>query len=344
MTDNKNEIKYPTLKDVAELAGVSPITVSRVFNQKWSGKVKEETVTKVSEAARKLGYSPNQLARSLNGERTNIIAVVTGEKTGIFYDELLHKLTTKIQKTGQQALVFVADPAYGIERIVEQVNQFRVDAIIVTSPALKSDIMNFFINTKRPIVLFNRYIEQSTASAVWSDGVMGMKILIDFLKENAYKDVVFVTGPTDGHNELERDMAFIREMTNEGMPLMKVLDGDYTYESGYDLTIKLFNEGMKPEIIVCSGDNMAFGAMDALRMELGLRVPEDVSVVGFDDNPVAKLRSYDLTTIHQPFDKMIDATIEVVDRLLEDPGNQQLLAFDTHLVLRNSTKNKNEKG
>lgn len=98
MTDNKNEIKYPTLKDVAELAGVSPITVSRVFNQKWSGKVKEETVTKVSEAARKLGYSPNQLARSLNGERTNIIAVVTGEKTGIFYDELLHKLTTKYKR------------------------------------------------------------------------------------------------------------------------------------------------------------------------------------------------------------------------------------------------------
>lgn len=139
-------------------------------------------------------------------------------------------------------------------------------------------------------------------------------------------------------------MAFIREMTNASIPLMKVLDGDYTYESGYDLTIKLFNEGIKPEIIVCSGDNMAFGAMDALRMELGLRVPEDVSVVGFDDNPVAKLRSYDLTTIHQPFDKMIDATIEVVDRLLGDPGNQQLLAFDTHLVLRNSTKNKNEKG
>lgn len=195
MSDKKNEIKYPTLKDVAELAGVSPITVSRVFNDKWSGKVKEETVRKVSESARKLGYSPNQLARSLNGERTNIIAVVTGLKTGIFYDEVLHKLTTRIQQCGMQALVFVADPEYGVEKIVEQVNRFRVDAIIVTGPALKSKIMNFFTNTKRPIILFNRHIEQSSASAVWSDGVKGMADLVDFLTDKAYKKIAFISGP-----------------------------------------------------------------------------------------------------------------------------------------------------
>ncbi len=335
---NNNEIKYPTLKDVAELAGVSPITVSRVFNDKWSGRVKEETVQKVSEASRKLGYSPNQLARSLNGERTNIIAVVTGKKTGIFYDDLLHKLTTKIQKDGKQALVFVADPSYGIEKIVEQVNQFRVDAIIVTSPALKSEIMNFFTNTKRPIILFNRYIEQSTASAVWSDGILGMNRLARYLVDNNYKKIAFLTGPPEGSTELERDMAFVTGLTNLGCPPMKVLSGDYTYESGCEAALAFFKEETKPDVIVCSGDNMAFGVLDTVKDKLGLRVPQDISVVGYDDNPVAKLASYDLTTVKQPFDKMVDATIEVVNALLEEPGQQKLLSFDTQLIMRGSTR------
>ena len=338
MADNKNEIKYPTLKDVAELSGVSPITVSRVFNEKWEGRVKEETVHKVLTAARKLDYSPNQIARSLNGERTNIIAVVTGLRTGIFYDELLHNLTTKIQKNGKQALIFVADPSYGIERIVEQVNQFRVDAIIVTSPALKSEIMNFFSNTKRPIVLFNRYIEQSTASAVWSDGVFAMKKLVYFLLENGYKDIAFLTGPSEGIAELERDATFITALANGGIPPIKVINGDYTYKSGYNAAFEFFKGLKKPDVIVCSGDNMAFGVMDALKNKLGLHVPEDVSVIGYDDNPVAKLDAYDLTTIKQPFDIMIDATIDTVNKLLEDPKKQILLSFDTELIIRGSTR------
>lgn len=126
-------------------------------------------------------------------------------------------------------------------------------------------------------------------------------------------------------------------LSNKGIPPIKVLRGDYTYESGYEATTEIM-KGDKPDIIVCSGDNMAFGVMDALRHKFGMDIPKDISVVGFDDNPVSKLKSYDLTTIHQPIDEMITATIEVANSLLDDPSNQRLLAFETQLILRGSTR------
>ncbi|GAA0178778.1 LacI family DNA-binding transcriptional regulator [Clostridium sediminicola] len=325
---------FPTLIDVAKSADVSPITVSRVYNPKWEGKVRQSTVDKVLKAAKEIGYNPNGVARSLNSQRTNIIAVVMGMETGYFYAEVLNKLIHKIQESGRQALVFVADLAIGMEKVVAQVNQYRVDAIIVTSPATKSNIMNYFTNSKIPLILFNREVMNSNASAVWSDSIKAVNEIADFIFDNGFKHIGYIAGK----NENERNESFITKLKNHSIEPVYVIEGDFTYKSGYKLATKMISSKKRPDIIFCCGDNMAMGAMDAARGKFGLDVPNDISIIGFDDNSAASLEAYDLTTMRQSVDDLVNATIEVIEELLENPEKQILRRYDMELIIRSSVK------
>ncbi|MTI65078.1 MAG: LacI family transcriptional regulator [Firmicutes bacterium] len=334
MKKNNIQSTFPTLKDVAKCADVSPITVSRVFNPKWEGKVKQSTVDKVLNAAKELGYNPNGIARSLNSQKTNIIAVVMGVETGHFYKQILLKLINKIQASGRQALVFIADPTIGMEKVVDQVNQYRVDSIIVTAPATKSSIMNYFTNSKIPLIIFNREIINSNASAVWTNTLKAVNNVADFLVNNGYKNIGFISGKL----ESKRNKSFIQKLEEYNMKPIYIIEGEYTYESGYKIAIKMLTANKKPDVIFCGGDNMAMGVMDAVRLKFGLNVPNDIAVVGFDDNPVSSLQSYDLTTVKQPIDEMIDCTIDIIEELLENPNKQILREFDTELIIRSTVK------
>lgn len=337
MEKNNLQFTFPTLKDVAKYADVSPITVSRVFNPKWKGKVRQSTVDKVLDAAKELGYNPNGIARSLNSQKTNVIAVVMGVETGQFYKDVLLRLIDKIQASGRQALVFVADPAIGMKKVVQQVNQYRVDAIIVTSPATKANIMNYFTNSKIPLIVFNRKVMNSNASAVWSNTIKAVNRIADLLVDNGYKNIGFISGKA----ESERNESFIKKLKEYNVTPIHNIEGDYTYKSGYELAIQMINSNKVPDVIFCSCDNMALGAMDAVKLRFGLDVPKDIGIIGFDDNCVASLQSYDLTTMRQPLDAMIDYTIEIIEELLENPSKQILKEFDMELVIRSTVNLKN---
>ncbi|WP_461206262.1 LacI family DNA-binding transcriptional regulator [Clostridium sp. DL1XJH146] len=325
---------FPTLIDVAKCADVSPITVSRVYNPKWEGKVKQATVDKVHKAAKELGYNPNRIARSLNSHRTDIIAVVMGMETGYFYGEVLNELIAKIQESGRQALIFVADITIGMEKVVDQVNQYRVDAIIVTAPALKSNIMNYFTNSKIPIIIFNREVENSNASAVWSDSIKAVYEVAEFLVENKYEKIGYIAGK----HEEERNESFIKKLAEYNIKPIHVIEGGYDYKSGYEIATKMIASNNVPDVIFSCGDIMAMGAMDAARLRYGLNVPNDISIIGFDDTSAASLGAYDLTTMKQPLHKMVEATIEVIDELLENPEKQVIRRLEMELVIRSSTK------
>ncbi|GAA0182939.1 LacI family DNA-binding transcriptional regulator [Clostridium sediminicola] len=330
----KDGSKFATLSDVAKLANVSTITASRVYNPKWKGKVRETTVEKVHKAAKELGYNPNGIARSLISQKTNIIAVVIGPNIGFFYERVLTKLIFKIQATGRQALIFVADPSVGMEAVVAQVHHYRVDAIIVTSPATRSNIMNYFTNSKIPIILFNRAISNTNASAVWSDTIKAVDEVADFLVLNGHKFI----GCVSGEKKAERNEAFIEKLKEYNKKPVYIYEGDYSYESGYKAAIQMLTASNPPDAIFCAGDDMAMGVLDAARIEMGLNIPEDLSVIGFDDNPVAKKPAYDLTTVRQPVHEMIDATIEIIEELLENPEKQILKKIKMELVIRSTVK------
>lgn len=338
MKSNNIKFVFPTLKDVAKRAGVSPITVSRVYNPRWSGKVSQTAIDKVYEAAKELGYNANGVARSLNMQMTNIIAVVIGAVTGNFYNEVMHKLVSKIQASGRQALVFVADPTFGMDNIVAAVNYYRVDAIIITSSATKSNIMNYFTNSKIPLILFNREVMNSNASAVWGNSSKATIEIADFLVNNGHRQIGFILGTY----ETERDESFVKKLEELKMAPVCIYKGEYTYNTGYDAARKILTAPNIPDVVFCSDDNMAMGVMDAARYEFGLKIPQNLSVIGFDDNPTARLKSYDLTTMRQPVDSMIDGTIEIIEELLKNPGKQILKKYDMELIVRSSVKTLNK--
>lgn len=333
--------KLVTSTDVAKLAGVSQTSVSRVFNPESSRTVKEETREKVLKAAKELGYRPNFIARSMISKRTGIIGVVVGSPVGPFYNKIITSLIVKLQNEGKQCLLFTFESGQNIEIILQRVLQYQVDGIIITAAALSHDMANICIENETPIILFNRFVPGLNASAVYCDNIEAGRMVARLFAEAGYKNIAHVTYDKDSASALERKIGFYGMLREFGIYKVQELSSDYTYDSGYETGMKLFNKGNPPEAIFCTSDLIALGIMDAARIEFGLKVPEDISVVGFDDIEMASWKSYDLTTVRQPVDELIEDTINLLDLLIETRSFEPVFkVVKTKLIQRRSTKNK----
>lgn len=329
-TSDKKHL-FPTVSDVAKLARVSPITVSRVFNPKWAGKVKPATAGAVMQAAQTLHYTPNGVARSLVSQHTSIIAVVIGKSVGYFYMKFLLEISGRMQREGWQVLVFTLDNATDIETVVSHVQRYRVDAIVVTSSVLVYEIPKHFSSINIPVILFKRPATLIGSSGIWCSDQSASKKAARFLVENGHRKIAMIVEP---YGETYRDQAFISQLAAYGLSPFHVCEGNYQYGDGYRGALEIMGHG-QPDAIFCDEDTMAMGAMDALRGH-GLRIPEDVSVMGFDDNPAASLPAYDLTTMAHRLDEMLDAVITAIHQELETPGSRFAKEFDMDLVVRSS--------
>ena len=327
--DKKNS--FPTVGDVAKLAKVSPITVSRVFNPKWAGKVSPVTAEAVMQAARALHYTPNGVASSLVSQRTNIIAVVIGKSVGYFYMRFLLEISGRMQKEGWQILVFTLDNMSDLETVVSHVRRYRVDAIVVTSSVLVYEIPKHFSSVNIPVVLFKRPATLIDSSGIWCDDRQAARKAARFLVENGHRKIAMIVEP---HGETYRDQAFIGQLAEYGLTPFHVCEGNYQYEDGYRGALEIIAHG-QPDAIFCDEDTMAMGAMDALR-DHGFRIPEDISVMGFDDNPAARLGSYRLTTLSHPLDQMLDALTLAIHKELSHEDVPFTMEFEMELVVRSS--------
>lgn len=330
---NKRD-RLATIKDVAAKAGVSAATVSRAFDPKWEGKLTDDTREKVMDAARALAYRPNAIARSLHVNRTNIIAVVMGTQIGYFFEEIFFELVNRIQRGGKQVLVFSADPTQGLEKIVDQVHQYRVDAILIMSNATSNTIVQSFQETSIPILLFDRLIQSSSVSYVCSDNIMGARIAADFLLENGHRRIGYVSGDASTSQSLERSMSFTSRVSELDGVIAARYEGDYTYESGR-AAMRHFTCAEGLDAIFCADDTMAMGVIDQAR-ELGLRVPEDISVMGFDNHSVARLSPYRLTTVSHQREKLFETIIASLDQMVCKPETKVYEMFSMELKVGQS--------
>lgn len=327
--------KLPTVRDVAELSLLSPATVSRVFDHKWEGKIKESTREKVIEAARNLGYTPNAIARSLLTSRTNIVAVVVGVQVGYFYSDVFFKLLQRIQDSGKQVLVFSADPDKGVESIISQVHQYRIDAMVIMANATSTYIENYFVEYGTPVILFDRVSHADGISYVGSDNVFGARMAADFLLENNLRSIAYISGDKNRSQALGRSECFIKQVKDRGGQIVEQIDGDFTYQCGYQSMQQLIkNEQLNA--VFCADDTMAMGAMDAARAR-GLRVPADISIMGFDNNSAAGLLAYDLTTISHQLDLLLDTLVELLESVMANPHTEHIL-LPMELKVRSSVK------
>lgn len=298
-----------TSLDVARHAGVSRSAVSRVFTPGAS--VSPSTAERVRAAADALGYRPNRLARSLLTGKSRMIGLVVAYLDNQFYPTALEQLCAALEAEGYNVLVFMAgQTTTGLDEVVEEILDYQVDGLILASVALTSDIAERCTARGVPVVLFNRRQESGEAVAVTSDNVTGGRMAAERLIAAGCKRIAHIAGWEGASTQRDREAGFMEGLRAAGMGLYAREVGDFRPDRAKEAARRMFSGSAPfPDAVFVANDYMAFMVMDVLRQELGLKVPEDVSIIGFDDTAVAGWPSYDLTTMRQDSKAMVVATV-----------------------------------
>lgn len=304
--------------DVARLAGVSQAAVSRTFTKGSS--VSEETRQKVLDAAEQLGYRPNVIARSLIQKSTNIIGLVVRRFTNPFYARTIRDFTRLLQEQGYWTLLLNIAQSYELEEALPMALQYQVDGLIITSATLSSKLALECARSGTPVVLFNRYATDAHIHVVRCDNVEGGRMVADAFIDSGCQRIAFIAGEEASSTNRDRENGFVTRLSERGVPLVyRESAGDYNYESGYAAALRLLKASDRPDAIFCANDLIAMGVMDLARYTLALQVPQDLSVIGFDDIPSAAWPGYNLTTIQQPAEALVQSTVDVLLNAIQNP-------------------------
>ncbi len=306
--------RYPSSTDVARLAGVSQSAVSRAFSEGKS--VSEETSRKVFEAARKLGYSPNLLPAILRKHRSNLVAIVASGTVNPFYAAALQSFTRALQETGYQILLVQVDDDHSLDGVVPRLESYRVDGIVSALPVLSKEAAKALADVRVPTISFNTPVRNRWVASVCSDGAGGAAAVADLFVVRGARSFGFIAGSAGSHASKERLRGYSEQLRKHGARTVTEGLGDYSYDGGYEAVLALARRGSIPEGLFCANDLMAIGALDALRRELGLRVPEDVMVAGFDDVPEASWKAYELTTVLQDGPAMVAEAVAILREMI----------------------------
>ena len=327
-----------TSTDVARLAGVSQSAVSRVFTPGAS--VSKKTADKVRAAAEELGYRPNVLARSLITGKSKIIGLIVAYLDNQFYPDALERLSKALQDNGYHLLVFIS-PGTGenVDQVVDELMDYRVDGIITASVGISDEITNRCEDAGIPMVLFNRGQDDERLSSVTSANVDGGRLIAEFLIAGGHRRIAHIAGWTGASTGRDRRDGFLSGLAAAGIDPVAVLDGNFRREDAAKAASAMFEDGAHPDAIFVGNDHMACAVMDELRGSLGLRVPEDVSVVGYDDVPLAAWGAYELTTWRQPSNRMVEATVELLLGQIDDPNRRsEKREISGRLIVRSSAR------
>lgn len=326
-----------TLHDVAEQAGVSYQTVSRVINE--SPHVSAETRRRVLQAIEALNYLPNHAARSLVTRRSNLLEVVTFGGHHYGPSQMVIHIEKAARKLGYNLILTnIAEMSLKeIQGAVATLSGRLVEGIIVITPVVGVDYAELVALFNRiPFVMIDPQLGSSTPSIVINQQ-HGSQLATQHLIDLGHHNICEISGPQNWFGAVARHESWLATMKAAGLVPGRSVEGDWTALGGYAATRRLLAENAVFTALVVANDQMALGAMRALR-EVGLRIPDDVSVVGFDDIPEAVCFEPPLTTIRQDFDALGRQSVEYLVAMVNDPELpvQQRVLFPS-LIVRQST-------
>ncbi|MED4300783.1 LacI family DNA-binding transcriptional regulator [Geobacillus stearothermophilus] len=325
-----------SIKDVAKRANVSTATVSRVLRN--TGNVTEETRQRVLEAIEALNYQPNVLGRYLRRMETETVLVVVPDITNPFFSKVLRGIEAVALKHGYQVLLGdTQNDARLEEQYLNVLPQRQVDGMIFLTARIRKELVEEMAR-QFPIVLACEYLEGTDIPTVSIDNISSARKATEYLIRLGHRRIAHLSGPMDVILSRDRLRGYYQALAQHEIEVDAALvqEGDFTYESGYHLTLKLLALEKPPTAIFAANDEMAIGAVKAIRHRGG-RVPDDVAVVGFDDIHMASIFEPSLTTIAQPMFEIGQKAMELLLRLIEgiDVERRQLVLPD-RLVIRDS--------
>lgn len=334
--NGKTPPKPMTARELARMIGVSQSAVSRAFSPGSS--ISPELRERILKSSRDLDYQPNAIASMLSTRRSFIVGIVISEMQNPFYPVLIEKLTRALQSIGLQSLLFNVTRGANIEEQLAALRKYNVDAVVVISATLIPVTTLAWATEGRSAVLVNRTVPDSNLTSVTCDNVAGARSIADHFHALGRRHVAFVGGLPNTTTNLLRQSAFITRVAELGMTLTANLSGgEYTYEAGYRTAQQIPRDG-KTEAVFFANDLLAIGGMDALRDEVGLSIPDDIAVAGFDDIAMARWPRYQLTTLRQPVDDIVDTTVRLINDGQVQPGRPvKTHVLPCELIVRNSS-------
>jgi DNA-binding LacI/PurR family transcriptional regulator len=332
--------KRSTSIDVANLAGVSVAAVSRAFTPGAS--IAPATKKRVMEAASTLGYQPNVIARSLNKRSSKLIGLLMSGWNNFGYVDVLRLLSERLEARGYEVMLKSVLDRDKIDEYVSQMLQYQVAGLVVVSEVLPATVAAGCTLHSVPTVLVNRIGRGTGCSAVSMDGTNLGNRIADFFIERGHRRIALLRGRAD-IDYVDDIMNAITERAaaSGSCEVIANLSDVLGYEAGRRCINELFDQAEPPDGVFCSYDHTAIGVMDGARIDLGLSIPEDLSVIGNGDRAPASWGGYELTTVGYPRDEVVEKTVDILLSRLEDPELEPEAALlKTDLVIRASTRQK----
>lgn len=306
-----------TSYDVARLAGVSQSAVSRCFNPGTS--ISDRTRAKIVKAANTLGYRPNAIARGLITRRSNMVAVIISNLTNMVYPEVLFHLNQRLVQRNIHLLLFTVSSERNVAEILEEVWQYRVDGVVAAAKFSPQQIEACRARNL-PIVLYNRSSDNPHVATVCCDHERGERELVDRLARAGHRHFLVLSGPAESEVSTLRTRGAMDAIRRTAGLTCQLIEGDYTYRCGRERAGQIVAMKRRPDAVICANDTLAMGCMDGLRHDHGLSIPADISVAGFDGVSVGEWLSYDLTTVQQPAERMVESAVDMLLERIENPG------------------------
>lgn len=329
-----------TIKDIADLAGVSKATVSRVLNGKPG--VSPATQRRVEEVIKAYSYRPNSVARGLSLRRTGIIGLVVAHTPGrlsshLFLLEFLRGISHVLEGERFRLILATADSEEDYESSCRNMaSDGLVDGVVILGIRNNDKRLQHFLQTGMPLVTVGTPLGYSGVSFVDADNYGGGRMATEYLIRLGHDRILFINGPKEHAGSLAREQGHKAALSGHKIKGHRIVHGDFSFESGYRAIKECLKEGYLPSGIFAASDLAAMGAIIALK-EAGIRAGKDVSVIGFDDIPYASFFDPPLTTVRQPIREMGEEAGRLLLQGLNGGAAPSGRIFPTTLVIRGST-------
>ena len=323
--------------DVARRAGVSRSAVSRAFTPGAS--ISTNTRNKVMQAAEDLGYRVNQLARGLSNKRSDLIGLIAADMDNPFRSAQVDALAREIVARGYHPILFPADSRGDTAQIVHELLEYRLSGVIVTSHAPSPEICTECVRIGMPLVTVNREEELPNVDCVVGDNIGGGALAAEALLDSGCSDLVILDPQRQSYSVDARCEGFAQRATRAGAKVEVLKSPTQTYEGGRQAADEFFKRTRLDTGVFCPTDYMALGFVDAMRMVHGVRIPEDLCVVGFDDVPQSDWLFARLTTVRQPVEALAAEAVSLLSVRMENPDHPRQTSIATvELVVRGTTR------
>lgn len=341
---NKNSKHRLTVKDLARDLAMSVSTVSRAFHA--DAVIAKETRDLVLKRAREIGYSPNPFARSLITKKTRIVGVVVADITNPFYPEVLTRLTSALHAIDMNVMLVAADKSGEVDEALRLLLNYQPDLAIILAATLSSEAAGECRKSGTPVIFFNRLSGDDHSFGISCDNFLGGRSIADYLIDTGHRQLAYISALPDASTNVMRGRGFSERAVDRGLVAPAVIEaGQFSYHAGYEAACKLRDLQKMPDGVFCANDILAIGFLDGVRRELGLGVPHDISIVGFDDIEMAHWPSHGLTTVPQPVQQMLEATIALTMELGANGNREPMIQFiPPGAVIERTTTRKRDHG